>query len=159
MGSATFLQKNKGARSGGSEIVAAPGYASYSSRSSEIFGILKQMKDEFEANLSQEQKNELKAKDDYKALAASKSAQISTAQAKLDSLQADHADNQKLLSDAKEDFEITRNQRTADVEFLSKLKLTCNDLDKQWEERSKTRAEETRAVAEAKRERKKQEPW
>merc|ERR1712107_374647 len=43
----------------------------------------------------------------------------------------------------------TRDQRTADVEFLQNLKLTCNGLDKQWEERSKTRAEETRAVAEA----------
>merc|ERR1711948_26164 len=35
------------------------------------------------------------------------------------------------------------------VKFLHNLKLQCNDLDKQWERRSATRAEEIKAVAEA----------
>jgi len=66
---------------------------------------------------------------------------------KLDDLEGDHAGNQKALSDAKEDLELTRNQRTADVKFLHNLRLTCNDLDKEWERRSATRAAETTAVA------------
>jgi len=124
-------------------------YESYSSRSSSIFGILKQMKDEFEANLSAQQKAEIQAAADYKVLAASKSEQIEVGQIKLDNFETDHADNQKALSDAKENFELTRNQRAADVEFLRNLKLTCNDLDSQWAERSATRSEELKAVTEA----------
>merc|ERR1719316_390441 len=64
-------------------------------------------------------------------------------------MQSEHADNKKGLYDAKEDLELTRNQRAADVEFLRSLKLTCQGLDKQWEERSKTRSEEIKAVSEA----------
>merc|ERR1719460_473681 len=63
-------------------------------------------------------------------------------------MEEEHATNIKAKSDAKEDLELTRNQRTEDVEFLRKLKLTCQDLDRQWAERSKTRSEEMKAVAE-----------
>merc|ERR1719203_2162825 len=64
-------------------------------------------------------------------------------------MQGEDASNQKGLSDAKEDLSNLRQQRSADVKFLQNLKLTCNDLDSQWEKRSKTRGAETVAVAEA----------
>jgi len=86
---------------------------------------------------------------DYEAVAAAKTQQLKVGKEKLDEFEGDNADNQKALSDAKEDLEMTRKQRSADVEFLRNLKLTCNDLDTQWEQRSKTRAAETTAVAEA----------
>jgi len=124
-------------------------YESYSSRSSSIFGVLSQMKDEFEANLSQAQKDELKARSDYEELYQSKTAAIAVAKEKLDGLQGEHADNNMALSNTKEDFELTRKQRTADVEFLSNLRLKCQALDKDWQERSATRSEEMKAVAEA----------
>eukprot|EP00401_Gymnodinium_catenatum_P025780 CAMPEP_0117561182 /NCGR_PEP_ID=MMETSP0784-20121206/54271_1 /TAXON_ID=39447 /ORGANISM="" /LENGTH=820 /DNA_ID=CAMNT_0005358637 /DNA_START=77 /DNA_END=2539 /DNA_ORIENTATION=+ len=126
-----------------------PYFASYSSRSGKILGILKQMEDEFEANLSQEQRDELKAREAHNELEATKKAQIEASEAKLDGLEGDHAENQKALSDAKEGFELTRGQRAADVEFLSSLKLQCQGLDKQWEERFATRSEELKAVTEA----------
>merc|ERR1719188_743056 len=63
-------------------------------------------------------------------------------------MQEEDADNKKALSDAKEDLSITRNQRSEDVEFLRNLKLSCNDLDTQWEKRSKTRSAELKAVTE-----------
>jgi hypothetical protein len=128
---------------------AAAGPESYSSQSGGIFGILKQMKDEFEADLSQKQKDEMKAVTDFKAMAASKSAQISAGEKKLDSMEGNHADNVKALSDAKEDLTATRDQRTEDVEFLRNLRLTCQDLDAQWAARSHTRSAEITAVAEA----------
>eukprot|EP00929_Paragymnodinium_shiwhaense_P093814 TRINITY_DN540_c0_g1_i1.p1 TRINITY_DN540_c0_g1~~TRINITY_DN540_c0_g1_i1.p1 ORF type:complete len:785 (-),score=347.92 TRINITY_DN540_c0_g1_i1:89-2443(-) len=136
------------AKSAGS-FVQAPGYQSYSSQSSGIFGILKQMKEEFEEKLSESQKDEMRAVADFKEMAAAKSAQIETAQKKLDEVEGAHADNQKALSDAKEDLEMTRGQRTDDVEFLQNLRLTCKDLDSQWQERSHTRSAEITAVAEA----------
>mmetsp|Transcript_4572 Transcript_4572/g.11525 ORF Transcript_4572/g.11525 Transcript_4572/m.11525 type:complete len:424 (+) Transcript_4572:72-1343(+) len=64
-------------------------------------------------------------------------------------MESEYAANEKLLSDGKEDLELTRQQRASDVEFLSNLRLTCQDLDSQWADRSKTRGEELTAVAEA----------
>merc|ERR1719377_297605 len=91
----------------------------------------------------------MKAAEDFKAMAAAKTAQITAAKAKLDEIEGEHADNQKAMSDNKEELELTREQRSKDVEFLRNLKLTCQDLDKQWAERSKTRSAETKAVSEA----------
>jgi len=110
---------------------------------------MKQMQEEFEAELSQEQKDELRAQVNFKALAAAKSSEISAGEKKLDEMQAEDAANQKALSDAKEDLTLTREQRSADVIFLQNLQTTCNDLDTQWEKRSATRSAETKAVAEA----------
>jgi len=127
----------------------APTAGSYSPQSGQIFGILKQLKEDFESNLSAAQKQEMKAAADFKELAAAKSAQIDAAKEKLDEYEGQHADNQKALSDDKEELALTREQRSKDVEFLQNLKVTCMDLDKEWEDRSKTRAAETKAVSEA----------
>jgi len=128
---------------------AAPSAGSYAPQSGQIFGILTTMKEEFEANLSQEEKDELKAQADFEAMSKAKTEQIATGKEKLDALEEGSADNQKALSDAKENFELTKEQRSKDVEFLQNLKTTCMDLDQQWAQRSKTRAMETQAVSEA----------
>merc|ERR1719443_1319753 len=107
------------------------------------------MKEEFEANLAEEQKDESKAQSDFEGMSAAKTEQIATAKEKLDALEEANADNQKALSDAKENIENTREQRSKDVEFLRNLKTTCMDLDQQWAQRSKTRSMETQAVSEA----------
>merc|ERR1719383_452127 len=106
-----------------------------------------QMLEEFEGQLSQAQKDEIKAAADYEALAAAKKEQIAVAKEKLDDMEGEHADNIKALSDAKEDIKLTREQRSADLEFLRNLKVTCGDLDTQWERRSATRAAEIVAVS------------
>jgi hypothetical protein len=134
---------------GSSFLQKQPLYASYSARSDGIYGILTQMQEEFEAELKLAQKTETTAVSDYEALAAAKSAQITATKAKLDEMEAEFAGNQKAISDAQEDLELTRNQRTEDVKYLQNLQTTCNDLDTEWERRSKTRAAETVAVAEA----------
>merc|ERR1712187_265599 len=107
------------------------------------------MLEEFEKNLSTSQKDEIKAKEDYEALAAAKNEAIDTGKAKLDEMEAEDAGNAKALSDAKEDLELTRKQRSADVEFLRNLRVTCQNLDREWEARSKTRSQEILAVTEA----------
>jgi len=137
-GAAKFLQ------------VDQPLYESRSSaRSAGIYGIMQQMQEEFEAELSTTQKDELRAQENYKALAAAKTAEIDAGEKKLDEMQAEDAANQKALSDANEDLTLTREQRSADIEFLRNLQTQCNDLDTQWEKRSATRGAETKAVAEA----------
>merc|ERR550525_887548 len=103
-----------------------------------------QMLEEFESELSSTQKDELKAQEDYKGLAAAKTEEIAAGKKKLDEMQAQDAGNQKALSDAKEDLTLTREQRTADIKFLQNLQTQCNDLDTQWEKRSQTRGPKQR---------------
>jgi len=124
-------------------------FQSYSPQSGQIFGILKQMKDDFEANLSKAQKEELKAREEFAELKVALEKEIETGAVKLDEMEVDAAGNAKALSDAKEDLGITRDTRSSDVQFLSDLRLKCQDLDHQWKQRSKTRGEEMQAVSEA----------
>merc|ERR1719408_825109 len=91
----------------------------------------------------------MKAVAEYQELAKAKTAQISSAKEKLDGLEGEYAANGKALADAEEDYELTTGKRASDVEFLRNLRLTCQDLDKQWAERSKTRSLEIKAVGEA----------
>merc|ERR1740123_2639501 len=123
-------------------------YKSYSSRSNQIYGIMTQMLEEFESQLSTAQKDEMKAAEDAAAVAKAKKEQIAVAKEKLDDMEGEHSANIKALSDAKEDLGLTREQRSKDVEFLRNLKVTCGDLDTQWERRSATRSAEITAVAE-----------
>merc|ERR1719409_204132 len=54
------------------------------------------------------------------------------------------------LSDTKtQELEDTRNSLAADQKFLLNLKETCQNTDQEFEERTKTRAEEIKAVSEA----------
>merc|ERR1740117_1795954 len=131
------------------QSATAPSGGSYAPQSNQIFGILTTMKEEFEANLGTEQTDEKKAAVDFEAMAAAKTAQIAVGKEKLDNLEGANADNIKALSDAKENLEMTREQRSKDIEFLQNLQTTCMGLDKQWGIRSKTRSEETAAVSEA----------
>merc|ERR1719503_143954 len=91
----------------------------------------------------------MKAVAEFQGLSASKSSQIAAAKEKLDTMEAEYAANSKALADAEEDYELTTGKRASDVEFLRNLKLTCQDLDRQWAERSKTRGAEIKAVGEA----------
>merc|ERR1719213_362507 len=59
------------------------------------------------------------------------------------------ADTDEKLAQAKQDLEDTRNSLAADQKFLMNLKETCQMTDQEFEERTKTRAEETKAVSEA----------
>jgi len=144
-----LAQAAKEAKKDSALLQAAPSGGSYAPQSSAIFGILKQMQDEFEKNLSQSQKDEMQAVSEFQELSATKAAQIAVGKEKLDGLEGDSANNAKALSDAKEDYELTTGKRASDVEFLRTLKLTCQDLDRQWAERSKTRGAEITAVGEA----------
>eukprot|EP00928_Gymnodinium_smaydae_P073258 TRINITY_DN56497_c0_g1_i1.p1 TRINITY_DN56497_c0_g1~~TRINITY_DN56497_c0_g1_i1.p1 ORF type:complete len:797 (-),score=230.83 TRINITY_DN56497_c0_g1_i1:141-2480(-) len=122
---------------------------SYDAQSGQIFGVLGQMKDEFEANLNQAQKAELAKRDAFVQLKKAADTELESSTARLDAVQEEHSATVKALADAKEDLAATREARGADVAFLRDLKVKCNDLDHQWASRSKARGEELRAVADA----------
>jgi hypothetical protein len=120
---------------------------SYTPASGQIFGILNQMKDEFEANLSQMQKDEMQAAADFADLKKAKQAEIAAGKAKLKEKTFGLADSDDFLATAKEDLAMTREALASDVAFIQDLRLRCQQSDKDWELRSKTRAEEIAAIA------------
>jgi peptidoglycan hydrolase CwlO-like protein len=128
---------------------SAPHLDGYSSQSGQIFGIINSMKDNFEANLSDGQKEEMAAVEAFKQLKSTLNSQIDATSKALANSKAEFADSSKKLADAKEELEETRDVRAADVEFLRNLKVTCGDIDNQWALRQKERADETAAVGEA----------
>merc|ERR1712187_887447 len=76
---------------------------SYAPRSGEIFGILRQMLETFESNLSQSQKEELAAQAAYEALKAAKEEEIAAGQAQVDTKTQELADTDQKNAQAKVD--------------------------------------------------------
>jgi len=122
---------------------------SYAPQSGEIFGILTQMKETFEANLSQSQKEEMANQKAYEDLKAAKEAEIAAGQEQIDKKTSELADTDEKNAQAKEDLEDTKKSLSADEEFLMMLKEKCSMTDKEWEERQKTRQLEMEAVSKA----------
>jgi len=122
---------------------------SYAPQSGQIFGILKQMKETFETNLSSAQKEEMQAQAAYEDLKAAKEAEIKAGTELKDTKTQELADTDEKLAQSKQDLEDTRNSLSADQKFLMNLKETCQMTDQEWEERQKSRAEEIKAVSEA----------
>merc|ERR1711878_180837 len=122
---------------------------SYAPQSGEIFGILTQMLETFQANLSQSQKEEQENQKAYEDLKAAKEAEIAAGQEQIDKKTAELADTDEKNAQAKEDLEDTKKSLAADEQFLVMLKEKCAMTDKEWEERQKTRQLEMEAVSKA----------
>merc|ERR1719174_3045448 len=129
---------------------AAPTFKqSYAPQSGEIFGILKQMKETFETNLSDTQKEELTNQKAYEDLKSAKEEEIAAGQSQIDAKTQELASTDEKLAQAKEDIEDTKNNLSADEEFLLMLKERCSTTDAEWEERQKTRQLEIEACSKA----------
>merc|ERR1719486_966903 len=122
---------------------------SYAPQSGEIFGILKQMKETFEENLSNSQKEELQNQKAYEELKAAKTDEIKAGQDQIDAKTDELASTDEKNANAKEDLEDTKNSLSADEEFLMMLKEKCSTTDAEWEERQKTRQLEMEACSKA----------
>merc|ERR1712176_1646448 len=122
---------------------------SYAPQSGAIFGILKQMKETFETNLSSSQKEEMANQKAYEDLKAAKEEEIAAGQAQIDSKTQELADTDEKNAQAKEDVVDTKKSLGADEEFLMMLKEKCSMTDKEWEERQKTRSLEMEACSKA----------
>jgi len=141
---ASFIQ------SPGDYFDAAPTFKqSYAPQSGEIFGILKQMKESFEGNLSDSQKEEMANQKAYEELKAAKTDEITAGQDQIDVKTQELATTDEKLAESKESLEDTKNSLSADEEFLMMLKEKCSTTDAEWEERQKTRQLEMEACSKA----------
>merc|ERR1719281_257982 len=110
---------------------------SYAPQSGQIFGVLSQMKETFESNLSTSQKEETTNQKTYSDMKAAKDEEISAAQAMIDEKTQLLATTDAKNAQAKEDLEDTTNTLAADEEFLANLKKPWAMVDAEWEERTK----------------------
>merc|ERR1719413_125955 len=122
---------------------------SYAPQSGEIFGILRQMKETFESNLSASQKEELANQKAYEDLKAAKEEEIGAGQAQIEAKTEELATTDEKNAQSKTDLEDTQGSLSADEQFLMMLKEKCQMTDKEWEERQKTRQLEMEAVSKA----------
>merc|ERR1719482_1312091 len=122
---------------------------SYAPQSGEIFGILKQMKETFETNLSDSQKEEMANQKAYEDLKAAKEDEIAAGQSQIDAKTQELAEADEKNAQAKQDIEDTKKSLAADEQFLMMLKEKCSMTDSEWEERQKTRQLEMEAVSKA----------
>jgi len=117
-------------------------------QSGEIFGILKQMKEEFEGNLAKAQKDEETAAAAYNELEAAKTAEIAALEEQIESNTESLAKSDQQVANDKESLDDTEDALAADQKFLADLKERCANFDAEFEARKKLRTEEITAVSE-----------
>jgi len=138
----SFLRNTQSA----SSFLAIPGMQSYAPQSGQIFGILNQMKEDFEANLSEAQKSEAKAKAEYDSLKAAKDDEIATGRKLIVATDASIAEIQEKFAQEAKQLEDTQAQLALDTEFLKNLTEKCATMDADYDKRVKDRLTEIDAV-------------
>merc|ERR1719198_2811636 len=124
-------------------------FNSYNSRSGAIFGVIGSMKDTFTADLSQARKDESLAVSDYEALASAKNDEISAARKMTVDKTQELATTDEDLANAKHDKELTIKQLSTDEAFLLDLADKCAEESTAYDNRTKERSIEIKAVGEA----------
>jgi len=114
-----------------------------------IFGILKQMKEEFETNLVKAQQDEKTAIETFDEMKTAKSEEIAAGNEESGNKATELANANEKNAQSKEDLEDTTAQLAADRTFLADVKDRCGKMDKEWAVRTKVRQEEMTAVGEA----------
>eukprot|EP00747_Dinoflagellata_sp_TGD_P073586 gnl/TRDRNA2_/TRDRNA2_157968_c0_seq9.p1 gnl/TRDRNA2_/TRDRNA2_157968_c0~~gnl/TRDRNA2_/TRDRNA2_157968_c0_seq9.p1 ORF type:complete len:691 (-),score=268.79 gnl/TRDRNA2_/TRDRNA2_157968_c0_seq9:83-2155(-) len=122
-------------------------YKSYAPASGQIFGVLKQMKEDMEADLPEEQKDEQKKAADFAELKGAKEAEIKNQQEAIDQKSTELGQTKELLTNSKKDLEDTSAELSADRKFMLQLTERCTQAADEWEKRKKMRADEISAVS------------
>merc|ERR1719388_393479 len=117
-------------------------------QSGAIFGILKQMKETMETDLSTSQADEEKAKSDFAEMTADKKAEISAAKELIDAKFVELAETDEKNALSKKDLEDTTTALDADTKFLEELVPKCENSQAEYDARKKVRSEEIQAVSE-----------
>mmetsp|Transcript_146732 Transcript_146732/g.381384 ORF Transcript_146732/g.381384 Transcript_146732/m.381384 type:complete len:686 (+) Transcript_146732:102-2159(+) len=137
-----FLMRASGATS----FLAIPGYQSYAPQSGQIYGVLSQMKEDFEKDLKDSQAKETKEAADYTELKASKIEEIAAGRKLKAELDEQIADLKEKHAQAFKELEDTKAQLELDRTFLANLREKCSMSADEFDQRVKDRMEEIVAV-------------
>jgi hypothetical protein len=119
----------------------------YAPQSGQIIGILKQMGDTMAADLASATATEEAAIKEYDELMAAKKEEVDALTASIESKLKEIGETGIEVVEMKEDVDDTEKALAADKKFLAELEKGCATKTKEWEERSKIRAEELVALA------------
>jgi len=119
----------------------------YAPQSGQIIGILKQMGDTMATDLATATATEEAAIKTYNELMASKKEEIDALTASIESKLKEIGEVGIEVVEMKEDVDDTGKALAADKKFFAELETGCATKTKEWEERSKIRAEELVALA------------
>merc|ERR1719219_3108119 len=113
-----------------------------------IIGMLKQMEESMESVLSDGVKDEEAAIKTYDELMEAKKEEVEALTASIEEKMKLGGELSVDIIEMKEDLSDTEASLVKDKEFLKNLESSCATKTKEWEERSKTRAEELTALSE-----------
>merc|ERR1740123_2837609 len=128
-------------------FLSASAQSTYAPKSGQIVGILKEMGDTMAADLASATKTEEEAIKTYNDLMAAKKAEVEALTAEIEKKLKQIGELGIEIVEMKEDLSDTEAALVADKEFLVNLEKGCATKTAEWEERSKTRAEELVALA------------
>merc|ERR1719410_1348037 len=114
----------------------------------QIIGMLKQMEESMESVLSDGMKQEEEAIASYDKMMESKGEEVEALTASIDEKMKLVGELGVDIIEMKEDLSDTEAALLKDKDFLKNLETSCATKMKEWEERSKTRAEELTALSE-----------
>merc|ERR1719189_2337568 len=126
----------------------AAGAKSYNSRSGSIFGILQEMKEEFQRDLGEAQAKDLAAEESYQKLRAAKLSEIKAATTQKKQKEKELADLLYKASKAKENKEKAEAAIEADQKFLATMEKDCKEEEIAYQDRLKVRTQEIQALSE-----------
>jgi len=123
-------------------------YPAYESQSGAIIGVLKQMKEQMEADYKAQSEKEQMNAAAFADMRTAKTAAIEAGEAMAEQKEDDLAKTDNLVAEAKEDLGQTEETLAADEQFLNNLDKMCADSDSAFEKRKASRLEEIKAVSE-----------
>jgi len=117
--------------------------------SDSVMGVLDGLKDDFTADLEKVKSDEATQVKQFEELSAAKKEQIQAGIKQIENKKEEKANADEERAHKKQEIKDTQAQIVADADFAAEVKAQCAEMDSQWEERSKTRAEEMVAISKA----------
>jgi len=123
-------------------------YPSYNAQSGEIFGVLKQLKEEMMKDNLEAQAIEAKRAGMFDELRKAKTSEIEAGEKMAEEKEDEKAQTDNALAEAKEDIGQTAAALGEDEKFSTNLKKTCDEASANFEKRKEARLAEIQAVTE-----------
>merc|ERR1719311_422545 len=130
-------------------FLQAPFTGTYTSQSGQVLGIIKNMRDTFEANLADARETEKNAIAAYKKFMKIKKEAYDEMSDSYDEKQKSLGGNDGSLATKKKQLAEAKKQKASDEDFLDQLLPLCETKAKGYENRKMLRANEEAAIAEA----------
>merc|ERR1719375_2221493 len=127
-------------------LMGSSSQGSSTAGSSEILGMLKQMKDTMEKDLAETVEQEETLKKDFEATVAAKEKQIAEATKAIEEKTKRVGEVSVEIVNLEEDLEDTKDQLADDEKFLADMEKNCELKKKEWDEICKMRQEELIAL-------------